>query len=64
MTTPDILEYLRTRLSSEQLPSETINRVIGDARTEYGGAVVYVRARDPRPLSKQYVRRKQRQQEN
>lgn len=61
MTTPDILEYLRARLSSEALPPETINRVIGDARAEYGGGVVYIRAREPRPLSKQYVRRKQRQ---
>lgn len=64
MTTPDILEYIRARLSVEQIPPETINRVIGDARTEYGGGVVYVRTREPRPLSKQYVRRKQRQQEN
>jgi hypothetical protein len=49
MTTPDILEYIRAALATnEPLTPAHVEQTIERVRQTFGGDTEYIRARDPR----------------
>lgn len=62
--TPDLLDSIRAQLlSSERRDDATINHIIHQTRAQYGGETVYVRVREQRPPTRQYLLRKQRREQ-